>query len=164
MCQLSGMTRAQLDKLTKEQLIQLALEGVIIETIAGSEFDKKTGELISLKTINSDAYTGIVSEIKEIKKTFYETGAIDIISVKTTDGGGKVLDAYDIKHARDDKTQPVKVGAGGTVKEVITIEGQPMSFVVEIVTDTPANTVPTVTLFGLEIPIMSERLWSVFAK
>jgi hypothetical protein len=115
MCQLEGMTKAQLDKFTKEQLIQLALECVVTETITSREFDNKTGELINLKTTSTNAYPGAVIETKEVSKTFYGSGQVNIISVNVTDKIGKITQT-NIKHDIAGKTPPVATTAAVEIK------------------------------------------------
>ncbi len=113
MCNLAQYTRVQLEEMTKDDIIQLALQGVTIETINIRDFNSD-GEMTKIKTTITDAYSGVVIETKDIKKTFYLNKAVDKISIDRRDGDGKKIEKYHIKHSSDGKTKPYRVEENGT--------------------------------------------------
>lgn len=158
MCQLQSMTRSQLEAMTKDAIIQLALQGITVETITNREYNSD-GELTRLKTTIADAYTGVVIETKEIKKTFYANKTVDKISIDRRDGDGKKIKKYSIKHDADGKEKPYRVEENGEQIKSMSIAGYPL---VEYVIEDNVKSVPVVNIFGAKVPLMSEKLWKLF--
>lgn len=158
MCQLQGMSRAQLEEMTKNDIIQLALQGITVETITSREYNSD-GELIKLETSITDAYSGIVIETKKVSKTFHQNKTVDKISIARRDGDGKKIEKYHIKHDADGKEKPYRIEENGEEMRSMSIAGYPL---VEYVIEDEVKSVPVVNIFGAKVPLMSDKLWKLF--
>jgi len=103
MCQLSSMTPAQLNAMTKAQLIEATLQDVR-KSAAANEYDAKD-RLISQVQTTTDAYDALVGTVS-MGLTYYGTGEVDVITVVEYDAQGKETQRMVIKHYTDGR-QPV---------------------------------------------------------
>jgi hypothetical protein len=160
MCQLQGMTRTQLEAMTKDAIIQAALSGITVETITNREYNSD-GELTNLETTITDAYSGVVIETKKITKTFHPNKAVDKIKIDRRDGDNKKIEKYHIKHDAEGKEKPYRVDENGGEMKSMSIVGYPL---VEYVITEDTSQAPVVNILGAKVPLMSDKLWKLLGN
>jgi hypothetical protein len=104
MCQLQGMTKDVLQALTKNQLIQMALEWVTYPDITTREFDTVTGEVVIIKVLNRDAFNNDIVNGQRTKKKYFDApdaGIIHKIWITNYGAGGVETNHYCIVHNRN---------------------------------------------------------------
>jgi len=95
MCILSEKTPAELNAMSKEELIAAALDGVT-KTTAVNAYDEN-GNLIGQVQTTKNAYEVLVGTVT-MGLTYYGTGEVDVITITLRDGNGQETGSYQIKH------------------------------------------------------------------
>jgi hypothetical protein len=168
MCNLDQYTLAQLQAMTKTNIIAAWAQGRTYDEIAQREFDV-AGQLIVLKIKTHTVLPDDVISQTKTKWLFHPNGAIHKIIHFDYDGAGTLLDRHTILHDSEGHAPPYRVdegtmpengngGAAMRAQDVINIVGKAMTFTIisdEVDTSQP----PVVSALGLKVPVMSKTLW-----
>jgi hypothetical protein len=111
MCNLDQYTLAQLQAMTKPQIIQAWAQGRTYEEIVDREFDAG-GQLIVLKIKTHSILPDDVLSQTKIKWLFHPNGTIHKITRFEYDGAGTLLNRYTIFHDAEGKKSPYRVNEG----------------------------------------------------
>lgn len=96
---LTSKTRAELNEMTKDQLIAAIMEG---ETYI--EFMREvtqSGDLKRLEEVTRDVFSGDMLGSRIISWSYYDGGEVDEIGTQHLSAGGKETERQEIKHFLD---------------------------------------------------------------
>jgi hypothetical protein len=106
MCELADKTPAELNAMTKVDIIAEILEGVRRRSRTKEEDER--GNAVRMDETITDAYGELVGT-REILWTYYNTGEVNVITVRERDDKGKLLGGYVVKHYTDGKQPKLNI-------------------------------------------------------
>lgn len=110
MCLLANLTLTELNSMTKTALISEAVKDVRKADAALAH--DKTGNAVRMDEEIRDAY-GELMGAREILWTYYNTGEVNVITVRDFDAAHRLLGGYTVKHyrgAQQPRLSPIEPG------------------------------------------------------
>ena len=106
---LATNVKAQVDKMSKTELVQLVLGTLTLSDTPVCVYRKEDGQIESVTETYKDAETGAKTGGKVTTWTYYEkTGCVDEIATVLTDAAGKEIERRVIQHFEDGRQPTVR--------------------------------------------------------
>ena len=118
LAQLRSFTKTQIinrlstlltNNMTKRQLILWLMDADVIN-IEPVRTYRADGQIESETTIDVDTETNLQVNKRKVNWTYYATGEVDVITIKTYDGANNLLRTKAIKHYKDGRQPTVTEG------------------------------------------------------
>ena len=119
LAQLRALTKAQIinrlstwltNNMTKRQLILWLMDADVIN-IEPVRTYRADGQIESETTIDVDTETNLQVNKRKVNWTYYATGEVDVITIKTYDGSNNLLRTKTVKHYTDGRQPTVTEGS-----------------------------------------------------